>query len=181
MGDTKVMYRKFLQAHDGSTGSHKYAILVDKKAEGTDAGAASATTWNARLVNTVIAQKGSMIAVNQNGTFTAQPGIYKVRISAPAYGAVGLTKLRLYNVTASAVIATVIGCHCSGVASSQVYVTAQGELTLTAETSLRIDQYTTSAVATNGLGIAMDLTGYDEYYTEICLESQTDPDVEDSI
>lgn len=151
-------------------GGTSYAILRDEKADGTAGGASAATTWNARDLNKEVSDADNIVTISSN-KFVPISGTYKIIIRAQAHGAVGNHRLRLWNVTGGAVVTDGFGPTHNGVAS--VGLSAWLFLTFTANgtDAYRVDHWTSSAVATNGLGTAgTDSTNYAETFMEIYLE-----------
>lgn len=155
-------------AANGSGGSglyESYAVLEDQKATTTDGGACSATTWNARDLNTEVADPDNIVTISSN-KFTPIAGSYHAFIKAPANASAGAHRLRLYNVTgASAVEEGINGRALSGtgLAILDMYFTANGT------DEYRVDHYTAVAQATFGLGFNVG-DGSNEVYLSIRLE-----------
>lgn len=143
----------------------KIAILTDEKTTGTDGGGASATTWNARDLNTEQSDDDAIatIATNQ---FTPIAGDYLIRCYAPAYS-VDDHRLRLYNVTGTAVVQE--GMTISSTTSIGQSAFLEHKFTANGTDAYRIDHYTKAAKASNGLGQAAS-DGSPEIYLVIVLE-----------
>lgn len=151
----------------GSAYTPSIAILRDEKASGTNGGSSAATTWNARDLNTEVSDSESIVSISSN-QFTPIAGTYKIDVEAVVHNLVGAHRLRLYNVTDASVVS--YGKNSRNNGTTQ---TSDGSLktifTANGTDAYRIDHYTASNIATNGLGSAMSL-GVNEIYMEIVLE-----------
>ncbi len=151
----------------GSATATKYAILRDEQTSGTQGGASVAATWNNRNLNTEVHDPDAIVSIASN-QFTPIAGDYIIFARASVHGAVGLHRLRLYNVTGAASVDEsmnnrIVTANEGGEGTLITKFTANGS------DAYRIDHYTQSAVATNGLGPAMTLA-VNEVYCEIYLE-----------
>jgi hypothetical protein len=137
----------------------------DEKASDTAGGAASATTYHTRVLNTVVTNEisGASLASNQ---ITLPSGTYFIMSRAPAF-MVNVTKSILYNTTDSS--NTVIGS--SGYADVNGYAYFDcfifGRFTIGATKVFEIRHYTDLARANNGLGVETNLAGVIEVYTDV--------------
>lgn len=144
----------------------KAARVFDQKATTTDGGAASATTWEQRDLNQET-DPDSIVSVASN-EFTPISGDYVIIVHAPAYK-VGLNRLRLYNVTQTSVTAYGVNASVSTASTgNQAVAVLKAILSANGTDAYRIDHYTTSAEATDGLGQAVG-DGASEIYTDILL------------
>lgn len=143
------------------------AILRDEKASGTNGGSAAATTWNARDLNTEVSDIKSIVTISSN-QFVPIAGVYKITVNANVHQGVGLNRLRLYNVTGASAVS--YGLNSRGPAVNQsTFASLMTIFTANGTDAYRIDHYTSSAQATNGLGFPLSL-GVNEVYMEISLE-----------
>lgn len=141
----------------------KLLHVVDEKASGTAGGAASATTWNQRTLNTVRTNEisGASVASNQ---ISLPSGTYFILASSTVHGTqVSGNKMRLYNVTDG----TTILQGQSGSFDSTMSVLS-GRFTISATKTVEIDHYTTSARVSDGLGPAAG-AGANEVYTNVMI------------
>lgn len=175
MGYTKEIFRKLVQAHNHATGAHKIVRIVDKKATGTTGGN-SIAGWNVRTLNTILKNTGTIATLTGTNTVKLPAGTYEVLMEAPVSGAVGITRLKLVNVTASTDL--LVGGTLVGLAALTQRVVLRGSITLTGLTELRVDHYT-AAVITDGLGTAANQTGLDETYTVVEFRQETTPDADE--
>lgn len=143
------------------------AILQDQKTDGTDGGGSSASTWNNRDINTEVYDPDGIVTIASN-QFTPIAGTYEIFVTSP-HRETGVSRLRLWNVTASAVVA--VGQNSQAIASLSVAVKAILTAVFTANgtDAYRIDMWTAGSHATNGFGTAVTDTGSVEIYTEIIL------------
>jgi len=143
-----------------------YLKVSEQRASGTHGGgSAAADITQTRVLNTVESNSitNSSLASNQ---ITLPSGSYIFKARAPHYN--GTThKAFLYNVTDSTYAgvgsnAYSISGGSTGVSDSVIY----GKLTISSSKVFSIRHYTTAAVATNGLGVAVS-SGQVEVYSEI--------------
>ena len=84
-------------------GITSYAVLQERENSGTNAGAAYASTWNIREIDTIVDDKGINGGGGMNVTvsapkFTLQPGTYMIQWGCSHY-MISSNVTRLYNVT----------------------------------------------------------------------------------
>ncbi len=140
-----------------------YALLRDEKATTVDGGASSAATWNARDLNTEVYDNKNIVTIASD-QFTPIAGEYKITVAAPANN-VGAHKLRLFNVTGVASVDEGQNAQSSTGDTTQTHAHFKTFFTANGTDAYRIDHYTNSAKATNGLGIAVS-DGSNEVYLE---------------
>ena len=144
----------------GSTGgggsSELVAYVKDIKANNTNGGSCSATTWNVRDLNDLTGDT-SFISLSTN-QITLDEGTYRIEGSAPAFGN-NADKLRLRNITDST--DTIIG-------DSNYYsaATIMGVFTIAAQKTFELQHWTALAVGGNGLGVKTN-AGVDEVYAQL--------------
>ena len=80
-----------------------YAIICDRKSNGTDGGSLTPSSWRVRDLNHEIADEDGIVSIASN-RFTLQAGTYLIKANAPQYGR-GYHALRLYNYTDSSTVA----------------------------------------------------------------------------
>lgn len=78
----------------------KVAIIEDQKSVGTTAGAATASAWTKRDLNTEVSDSDSLVTLASD-QFTPIAGTYRIEVVAPFYNTVN-TRIRLYNSTGAA-------------------------------------------------------------------------------
>jgi hypothetical protein len=157
-------------ASNGSGGSGLYAAIArleDQKSTTTVGGGASATTWNARDLNTEVSDPDNIVTIASN-QFTPIAGDYDLDAWAASWK-VDRQRLRLYNVTQSAVVDTE-GLDSASGAGDSVSVPAHlyARFTANGTDAYRIDHYTSGAQASNGLGFPVS-DGSNEVYMTIVL------------
>jgi hypothetical protein len=144
--------------------SRDYILVRDEKSTTTNGGTFSSGAWRTRDINTEVSDDGGHCSIAAN-VIALDAGTYEYRISAPAYE-VNWHQARLYNVTASAVVAnsesTPLFCY-NGYGGSNCAVIV-GKMVLSVETELRVEHYCETTVNTNGFGGAGS-TGEKEIYT----------------
>lgn len=144
-----------------------FAILRDEKSTGTDGGGASATTWNARNLNTEVYDNQNIVTISAN-QFTPIAGEYLLEATAPGVEVVN-HRLRLYNVTGAAVVDEGQNTRTPNTADGDTSMAHLRTIfTANGTDAYRIDHYTQTAQATNGLGSAVS-DGSNEVYLEIIL------------
>lgn len=80
-----------------------FAIICDRKSNGTNGGSLTPGAWRVRDLNHEIADADGIVSISSN-RFTLQAGTYLIKANAPQYGR-GYHALRLYNYTDSNTIA----------------------------------------------------------------------------
>jgi len=143
-------------------------IYNDTKAQNTAGGASSVTTWNTRTLNTVVS--GNLDAVYTSlasNILTIQPGTYYISAIAPAYNVVN-HMLRLFNTTDSTATAYGSASRC-GAIDVMTHAMMDAYISISAAKSYRIEHYTSSAVASNGLGVQINATSISEVYTMVTI------------
>lgn len=147
--------------------SSSFATFNETQANGTDGGASVATTWTTRVLNTTVINgiTGASLATNQ---VTLPAGTYTVTVFSPLRNT-NLTKIRLYNITDSAIIQVGQNCNFDSAGSVGAVATLQAQFTLAASKALAVQYYCQSAVATFGLGRAISAST-SEIYTSIQIQ-----------
>jgi hypothetical protein len=145
----------------------KIAIIQDQKANNTDGGGSSATTWNTRTLNTEVYDPSALVTISSN-KFTPIAGTYRLKAAAPGYKC-GPNRLRLYNVTGAASVDQGVNAHSSTADATQTLAILETVFAPNGTDEYRIDHYTISAQATNGLGNAVN-SGDVERYCTVSLE-----------
>jgi hypothetical protein len=137
-----------------------YILITHEVADGTDGGSVTANTWNVRPFNKEEVDTGNYASVSGN-IITVSAGTYECEIQSSTYE-IGRTQLRLYNVTASSVMAY------GSVTSSSYYAMPPAMLktrfTLSGTTQLRVEQNGQTTTANAGFGMASSWTGSPEVY-----------------
>jgi hypothetical protein len=162
-----------VQYYDGAAwatvgpSTSQFATFNETQANNTDGGASVATTFTTRVLNTTVVNDitGCSLATNQ---VTLPTGSYVVTVLSP-FRNTNLTKIRLFNVTDST--NTAIGQNTnmdSGGAVGGV-ATLQAQFTIAASKAFAVQYYCQSAVATFGLGRAIN-AGTSEVYTTIQIQ-----------
>lgn len=147
------------------SGTFSVAILEETQATTVDGGSASATTWNQRGNLTEVSDADSIVTVSTN-TFTPIAGEYEIEVAACA-AYVGVHRVKLYNATQTSDERVGLNMDC-GTSGIMQQATLRHRFTANGSDAYRIDHYTTSARATDGLGIAVG-DGANEVYCEILL------------
>ena len=147
-----------------TTTAIKAALVYDSKSTTTAGGGASATTWNARDLNAEV-DPDSIVAVSSN-KFTPIAGTYMIWVEAPA-SEVEQNRVRLYNVDETAVVAEGLNVFAASSGSTSV-ATLFTIFTADGNDEYRIDHYTNTAQASDGLGKAVG-DGGAEIYTQVLL------------
>lgn len=142
-----------------------YAILRDEKATTTDGGATSATTWNARDVNTEVVDADNIVTISSN-QFTPIAGDFEIHVIATIYSA-QRNRLRLYNVTGTASVKEGESCFAASASNSGTLAHLSAKFTANGTHAYRIDHYTEAANAA-GKGASTD-DGSNEVYMTIVL------------
>lgn len=134
----------------------------DEKTSGTQGGASTSGTWNARVLNTVVTNEISGASLSSN-IVTLPAGTYFCEINCPVIQS-GATRLRIVDTSLTATILSGRNARADTVNPDGSEATLIGRFTLASSTTIRLDHYTTTGRAINGLGEA--LSGGAEYYSE---------------
>ncbi len=131
-----------------------YAIIVDQKSSGTDAGSSSGGSWNTRDLNTELADSDGIVSISSN-QFTLQAGSYFLEASAPAYQP-SRHKLKLYQTSGTAAdIAFGTGTFTSNTIAIQSTAFLSCRFTISTATTYQIRHYVQESKSGNGLGVAI--------------------------
>lgn len=149
----------------GSSGVLPLLHVRDEKASGTHAGASAAAAWQTRTLNTVKTNEitGASLAGNE---VTLPAGTYEIEANAPSYST-NRARLRLYDVTGAA--ALLLGPSRFAETGSETAVAVRGRFSLAGTSTVRVEHYTQTALATFGLGVATNLVGLIEVYAEVLI------------
>jgi hypothetical protein len=134
----------------------------ETQAQNTAGGTAVATTWQTRTLNTILVSTITSATLGSN-QITLPAGTYYISATAPAYGING-HRLRVWNVTDGLQLLVGTNQYAPG---DQTDASVKGRFTLGGTKAIRIDHYTQSARATNGLGVQVNATGYSEIYASV--------------
>ncbi len=150
-----------------------YTIVKDLKNDGINGGTPPLlASWFARELNTIEGD-ASMLTLNSN-QLTLSPGRYLVEAMAPVHQSDN-ARLRLYDTTNDE---TLIFGRMEFENSSQgfgiTYTEFLGEVTLSAATTLEIQQWINNISPSNGLGIAISADGLEEVYTTVKITKIAD-------
>jgi hypothetical protein len=153
----------------------KVAVLTDSKTSGTSGGAGVATTWSTRTLNTIAVDPNGLILQLESNTFKLAAGAYQIRAMA-AFRHTGHTRMRIYDVTASAEagVDVIIGYSVSVEVSNQsnTYNDLNLRVQPHKDNVYRLEYYI-SASGADHLGIPTSLANIDEIYA-ICEITRLD-------
>jgi hypothetical protein len=164
---TNVLVEDRQPTAGGSGAFVSCAVLRDEKTDGTNGGSASATTWNARDLQTEVSNPDSIVTISSN-QFTPISGNYLIMVTAAGLSLNGM-RLRLYNVTGTAAVEEGLNAGAASASSILNTVSLVSRFTANGTDAYRIEHYATSTKATDGLGAALGDTGSNEVYMEIVL------------
>jgi uncharacterized delta-60 repeat protein len=144
-------------------------LLWDQKSQNTAGGTFTLGAWRVRDLNQLSGNVGG-VSLSSN-EFTLQPGVYAIEAKAPAY-AVGNHQIRLFNVTDSRVEAT--GTSTSALSILALfnvlgisYSFLEHVIQIGAPKTYRIEHRCLITQATSGFGIAANISGSVEVYTQV--------------
>lgn len=140
--------------------------LRDEKSSGTDGGTATTTTWTDSTINTLDNPNGyGWISLSSN-QFTLKPGTYEIIAWKTFYRTDG-AEIRLYSVTGSVVSQPgnpVITTNSASTGSAKS--TVEKSLTISSDTTFKIQYYVETSNSSTDLGRAMSL-GTVEIYSNV--------------
>jgi hypothetical protein len=150
-------------ATSGSGIFDAYAVIIDQKAQNTAGGTFTAGAWRTRDLTTEQTDDDNIVSLSSN-QITLAAGTYFIRASAPAYRS-DVHQTRLYNVsdTAEILAGTSESAPTSGATSNRSFVI--GQFTIADTKTIELQHYCTNTQATNGFGVANNLT--DEVYSSV--------------
>lgn len=148
-----------------TTSANQIAIFNETQANGTQGGASVATTFTKRTLNTTVTNTvtGASIAAS---VITLASGTYRVFCMSPFYNVTGVA-IRLRNTTDSTTTLASVNTYFAGTAGG--YAQFDGVFTIAASKNFEVQYYCNTAVALNGLGVALS-GGISEIYTQITIE-----------
>lgn len=152
----------------GGTATRKIAVITNEQSSGTDAGGATASTWQTVTLNT-LQDPGSIVSSFSSNRFTLATGTYMVRARCPVF-AVDRHQCALYNVTGS----TYDLYGSSSRASSANQESGESwiikELTVSGGSkTYELRHWVGTTKTTNGLGLSTG-SGGTEVYAQIEIE-----------
>lgn len=160
-----VSFTRFAFAQEVNSTSITQGVvyLKDIKTANTDGGSFTSSTWTTRTLNTVEGDT-DIITLNSN-QFTLQPGVYAIDSTAPVRG-VDAHKLRLYDVTNSAVAIFGSSSWANSSSVEDSVALLNGVLTITSATTYQLEHACTTTKTGNGFGVASNLGSF-ELYTQV--------------
>lgn len=138
--------------------------VVDEKATNTAGGSAVAGP-NSRALNTVRVNEISGATLSSN-VLTLPAGTYWVEGWATTHG---VTRARSGLAKASDNVPVILGVNSFAIVNGEGATTFRGRLVLTAATGLVIRTTAQAAKASDGLGVAIGVTGEPEVYVELMV------------
>jgi hypothetical protein len=159
----------------------KVAVLTDSKTSGTSGGTGVATTWSTRTLNTIAVDPNGLILQLESNTFKLAAGAYQIRAMA-AFLHTGHTRMRIYDVTASAEATASAGSPVDVIIGYGVSVDVSNQSNTYNDINVRVQphkdnvyrlEYYVSASGADHLGVAAGLTGIPEIYA-ICEITRLD-------
>ena len=145
------------------------AILEDRQAYNVFGGASTAG-WNIRTLNTVIGESW-FVTSTSTSQFKLDSGTYKISARCPSYKP-GRHMAALYNVTTSTYVAHGSSDYTATALDLQGYCELEiPSLTITSSTDLwELRHNIANAIATEGLGISSNVSGFDSIFAVIKFE-----------
>lgn len=161
-----------LPAIDGSAltglgGGTSVAVIGDQKTQGTAGGSVTAGSWFTRDLNTEFTDPDAIVSISSN-QFTLGAGKYLIEFSVPGHRC-GKHRARLYNSTATSVVAESINHQTDANANVTTVAIGNGYVDISSSTVFEIQQRVTTSRTTNGLGLPFNLTGEVEFYTQVTI------------
>ena len=161
-----------LPALDGSAltglgGGTSVAIIGDQQTKGTNSGTATAGSWFTRDLNTELADPDGIVSIASN-QFTLGAGKYFIEFAVPGYDC-GKHRSRLYNATATSVVAESDTGQLDASDNVGTTTTGRGYVDISSNTVFEIQQRVTTTRSNNGRGLAFNLTGETELYTQVSI------------
>jgi hypothetical protein len=139
------------------------AIMRDERSSGTAGGSSSATTYNARTLNTEHYDPDGIVTISSN-QFTPVAGDFDLIAWATTYKT-NNSVMRLWNVTAGTEVARGSGVNSAAADTIAMQCFLACKFTANGTDVYRFDTYSSAASATSGLGLAFSIG------TEVYLEA----------
>jgi hypothetical protein len=139
---------------DGGALGGDYILLRDEKTQNTAGGTFTSGAWRTRDINTVVSDVGGHCSLPGSNVIRLAAGTYRYRI-APTAEYVGRNKARLYDVTASAIVANGEGASVYSAVGAGVTTAISwlvGVFTIASQNDFRIEHQCETTNATNGFG-----------------------------
>jgi hypothetical protein len=159
----------------------KVAVLTDSKTSGTSGGTGVATTWSTRTLNTISVDPNGLILQLESNTFKLAAGAYQIRAMA-AFLHTGHTRMRIYDVTASAEATASAGSPVDVIIGYSVSVEVSNQANIYNDINVRVQphkdnvyrlEYYVTEAGADHLGIPTSLASIDEIYA-ICEITRLD-------
>lgn len=133
----------------------------DEKVINTQGGSSSASTWNQRDLNTVLVNEidGSSLSSDQ---ITLPAGTYDIEASAPCNTS-DRHRLRFRNITDGSTAVAGMSLHSSATDNQTPHSLLTGRFIITEEKVFQLQQWTQTAQASNGLGVATNSVEVEVY------------------
>jgi len=148
-------------------GGTSVAVIGDQKTQGTAGGSVTAGSWFTRDLNTEFTDPDAIVSISSN-QFTLGAGKYLIEFSVPGHRC-GKHRARLYNSTATSVVAESINHQTDANANVTTVAIGNGYVDVSSSTVFEIQQRVTTSRTTNGLGLPFNLTGEVEFYTQVTI------------
>lgn len=132
------------------------ALISDEKAYNVTGGPSSAG-WNDRDLNTESFDPDNIVSISSN-QFTLGAGTYIMEFSCPSYMS-EQNKAQLYDVTNSTAVANSMSVYSYASGIAYGVATGYARVSITGSTTYKLRHYISSAKATNGLGVALMVSG----------------------
>jgi hypothetical protein len=139
-----------------------YFHAYDEKSQGVQGGSSVLGT-NIRSLNTVVSNTITGASLS-DPVITLPAGTYYISASAPTVSTDG-SQASLRKVSDGTII--VSGHNAFSTSSAEVRSPVRGVFVLASETEVQLVQYTRKAIASQGLGVALNIAGYTERYSEV--------------
>ena len=140
------------------------AIFNETQANGTQGGASVTGAFTKRTLNTTVTN--NIGATLTTSVIALLAGTYKVSAISPFYNVTGVA-IRLRNTSDSTTTLASVNTYFAG--TSGGYAIMDGTFTITATKNYEVQYVCNTAIATNGLGVALS-GGISEIYTQITIE-----------
>lgn len=141
-----------------------YVHVQDRKTQNTQGGSLTASTWNTRVLNTIVTDTTGQVSLSSN-RITIPAGTWRIKASAPAY-TVSVHQTRLQNITDASTILTGTSEAAAGTQVTSRSMVS-GRFTIASAKAIELQHNVNTTNGTNGAGIAANFTT--EVYAEVEL------------
>lgn len=142
----------------------EYALIVDRKSQGTDAGTFSINSFQTRDLNTIDIDDDNIVSSLSSNAFTLNSGTYLIEVLTTLHAG-GKSVVRVQNTTDGTTIARSSSGDVENLGINMP-ITVKSQFRITEQKVFEIQQIV-NRNQLNSLGAASNFSGLDEIYTQV--------------